>query len=110
MSACLPLASPLEMLPPSTPPPQKKREKEKGCLMVLVDPSDLGHGNKEDKTTPFNSGNLYLTHIIMKVEQHYLFLLLFLIDTARNALELSNVKHIFGEVFGNLKITLIHRN
>ena len=38
VAACFPLVSPLEIQE------QEQQEQEKGCLMVMADPSDLGHG------------------------------------------------------------------
>ena len=39
MAACFHLVSPLEIQ-------QQEQEKEKGCPMVMADPSELGHGKK----------------------------------------------------------------
>ena len=38
MAACFRLVSPLEI--------HQHQHQEKGCLMVMADPSDLGHGKK----------------------------------------------------------------
>ena len=42
MAACFRLVSPLKIQ-------EQQQEEEKGCLMVMADPSDLGHGKKEKR-------------------------------------------------------------
>ena len=41
VAACFRLVSPLEIQE------QEEQEEQKGCLMVMADPSDFGHGKKE---------------------------------------------------------------
>ena len=43
MAACFRLVSPLKIQE------QEQEEQERGCLMVMADPSDLGHGKNIKK-------------------------------------------------------------
>ena len=47
VAACFRLVSPLEIQE------QEQKQEQKGCLMVLADPSDLGHGKNTDGCTSF---------------------------------------------------------